>query len=557
MWIAPWAVGLSALVHSGDPCMATAGHHAYTILLDSGGHFFHCREGEETETPPVSEERVVLQLPPVDPSEPYRFRLVNPGNVAPVHPHRLFSRQLDLGQLLEDTLHDLAESNQGLPAAEPPPLAEPSKEAAGKEPTKETTKEKQHIREILTPIPLANSAADALKEVNQRRSALLEVMTPQFSEAVRQILRGLPVVEATAGETDAVCHVKESALPSGPLKAAIDQRCAKGGPGKTLLAAIKPFVESAAAFSSARHGARLALLDLSTKPTTPAEQSAAAKETAAALQKATAAARALIELAPQTAKDVQQYVRDLGFLQLALSIPPSAAEGRRIPLGRFPAASLFSAPAIYQLSVSREPSALFDLAGSEQAEPQQEVTHEVLVDRFEPVAHRYLNIELGLAYSTGLPDHPDLSGRLGDQTLTPVKTQGFVGGILASLEPMEFGYAEYPWSGLLRFPTIMIPFTLNPLSNYFVGGGIGWNDVGSINVGVHLAVTTVPGDGTPYGTTFKTSPILLDHVTQAGPVAGGFFISASLDILGIIHLFFEQEQPKVRDVYSGGEVGAH
>jgi hypothetical protein len=104
---------------------------------------------------------------------------------------------------------------------------------------------------------------------------------------------------------------------------------------------------------------------------------------------------------------------------------------------------------------------------------------------------------------------------------------------------------------------LIVPFTLNPLTNYFIGGGIGWNNVGSINVGAHVAVTTIPNSDTPYGTQFDTSPILLDHLTQTGPLSAGYFVSASLDVLGIIHLFFEQRQPVVEDAFTNVEVAKH
>jgi hypothetical protein len=306
--------------------------------------------------------------------------------------------------------------------------------------------------------------------------------------------------------------------------------------------------------------ARDALIDLANRPTTGAEQDAAAEVAAAALQKAQAAANELVEVAPGLAKTVDAFVRDLGFLRIALSIPPEAVKGHRLQLGRFPAAGLFSKPVIYQLHVSREPSALFDVAGSEPAEgaeAEAEAANEVLVDRFQPVEHRYFDLELAVMYSAGLPDHPELSGRLGAQSLVPVQTAGFSGGVLVGLEPIEFGHAETPFAGILRFPVVIVPFTLDPLTNYFVGLGAGWNDVGSISFGAHIGLTSVPANDVKYGQVFTTSPILLDHVTQNGPFSAGYFVSLSLDVLGIVHLFFAERQPEVRDVYGGATMATH
>ena len=160
-------------------------------------------------------------------------------------------------------------------------------------------------------------------------------------------------------------------------------------------------------------------------------------------------------------------------------------------------------------------------------------------------------------YSAGLPDHPELSGRLGAQSLVPVQTAGFSGGVLVGLEPLEFAHAETPFAGILRFPVVIVPFTLNPLTNYFLGIGAGWNDVGSISFGAHIGLTSIPANGVAYGQVFTTSPILLDHVTQNGPFSTGYFVSLSLDVLGIVHLFFAERQPEVRDVFGGATMAEH
>jgi len=264
-----------------------------------------------------------------------------------------------------------------------------------------------------------------------------------------------------------------------------------------------------------------------------------------------------MEEASKALVETEAFLKSLRFLRVALSIPASHISGQRITLGRFSAGGILSPPVIYQVHLAREPSALFDVQGGEGKQedaappPEQAPMGEVLVDRFQPTERRYFSLELAAVYSAGLPDHPSLVGRLGHQTLTPAVTEGFSGGVLASLEPLQFVRPEEPWAAFLRFPTVIVPFTLDPRTNYFVGAGVGWNDIGSINFGAHLAFTSVPADGTPYGTVFTTSPIELDHVTKTGPLEGGYFISVSLDVLGIARFFFNRQHAVVHDVYTG------
>ncbi|MHB1846991.1 MAG: hypothetical protein ACYCWW_19385, partial [Deltaproteobacteria bacterium] len=116
--ISALAVALSLLptatAPASAPCAVTSGHTAYTILVEPSGNIVHCRDGEETESEPLSHERVVLQLPPVRPDQPYRYRLVDAKGEAAQHHPKLFGRALSMASELADALRDLEGSSESV-----------------------------------------------------------------------------------------------------------------------------------------------------------------------------------------------------------------------------------------------------------------------------------------------------------------------------------------------------------------------------------------------------------------------------------------------------------
>ncbi len=518
---------------AADPCEATAGHHGYTLLLQENGHFAHCRHGQGTDEEPVSHERVVLQLPPEGPDHPFRYRLFDPRHPEAGHKSPLLRRQIEIIEGYENELHDLAnapesvgETLQRLAPGEAPPAGTPA--AA---PRRETA------------AMLAAEAAQA---------KYLGYATPAFVEAAHALRADYGKLKAAAGEIDAVCHSSAGKVRAGAVRESVDKVCA-GGPGDGLLRDLAPFEALLEAYSANRHEARDAVIAFQAAAAGPAAD-AEAREATQKLEAATQNARQLIVSAHAAAGRVADLLRDARLLRAAVSLP-AAEEGERILLGHFSANGLFSAPDIYQVHVLQRPSRFFTLDEPPQTEEQKAAEREILVDRFQPASRNYVDIGLALMYSAGLPDHPTLTGQLGHQTLDREKTAGFNGGVLLSLEPLEFSTLPDPWAQILHFPTIIIPFTLDPTKNYFIGAGVGILDVASIDVGAHLALTTVPAPGHYYGETFNTSPIDINHVTTGGPVAGGWFVSLSIDLVGVVHLIVDQLKPTVRDVGSNAPVG--
>ncbi len=526
----------SAAGAAQNPCERTAGHRGYTILVEESGHFVHCRGGEETESEPLSHERVVLQFPPLRPDQPYRYRLVESGGaVVPSHHPKIFTRQLAIADDLEGALRDLERAPESI--GEALQHLEPAGGAAAEEGA--GARKAAPVRELPT-----------TPKLEAAKAKYLSVATPAFVDALHRLKVDLGHIGEIADQAAFACKMDGSNVAEG-LTDLVAARCAGGGPGVPLEQALSPLASDLERFMRARKEARDALFDASLAPSSESEAEGMSTKAKEALTRATAAAEKLVDDAGPAAQAATKAATDLRFLQAALSIPAHAGEGRRLLLGRFPANGLFAAPDLYQISVAREPSPLFDLGEEEEGQAAPKEKNEVLTDRFQPQPRDWFDIGIALLYSAGLPDHPDLSGREGQQTLVQVPTAGFVGGILASLEPIGLFAPASEWGPILRFPTIIVPFTIDPLSNYFIGGGIGWGEIGAINVGAHLAITRDPASGVYYGETFKTTPIYLDHVTQPGPIEAGYFVSLSLDLVGIAHLIMDERHPTIRDAHTG------
>ena len=523
-----------------DPCEATAGHGGYTILLEASGHFLHCREGRTTEEEPVSHERVVLQLPPEGPEEPYRYRLFDPAHPEAGHRNPLLLRQVGVVEAFAETLHDLANAPETL--GETLEHLAPTGEGGPAEPSPTETGAKSRPPPI---VPPGGRESAELLAATAAQAKYLSYATPAFGDAVHALRRTFRKLERATEQVDDVCVSSAGKVRAGKLREKVLELCA-GGPGGRLLTDLAPFRRALESYVDARAAAREAVLDLDLTPTSPAEQDAAATKASHALVAATGLARKLVADAHEAAGKVEALLREAHLLRASIAIPASP-QGQRLHLGRFSANGIFTAPDVYELHVLRRPSRLLEAEeqGSLQEQPGE---REILVDRFQPAARDYFELGLAVMYSAGLPDHPALAGQINHQQLVQTQTAGFNGGVLASLKPLELTTLADPWAGLLHFPTIIVPFTLDPTRNYFIGAGLGLLDVASIDVGAHIAFTRVPAPGNYYGQTFTTSPIDLDHVSSYGPIAAGYFVSLSLDLVGISHLIVDQLKPAVRDI---------
>ena len=478
-----------------EACRATAGQRAYTLLLQPTGEFLHCRDGELTDTPPVSNERLVLQLPPVDLRDAFHFHLLQPQKAKGAPRQQIlgdsskpFATSKRRSTNLVSSPQSVAGVAEGVDASA---SAGASEDAKGK-----------RVSQARVPAPIAADDGAALRETEVRRQQYLGVATPAFHAALRALGAELPQNGAGGVERiDAVCARKlrihrglsrrdspalwrprprRDAAQVGPIAPGAN-RCPDQGAPRGQGCALRAAAQGNDRRGAAGRGAR----------------------SHHHLREAIAASGHLLEQAPLVAKAANQFIRDVTFLQVALSISPAAIEGLRLQLGRFPAAGLFSSPVVYEVQVAREPSKLLDLAETSQADAKASAADdgaesEVVVDRFQPIAQRFFSLELALMYSTGLPDHPALAGRARSSRRWcefPPRGRG--------------GHPRQPRAAGVPLPrarlgggaplsmVIIIPFTLDPLHQLLHRRGIGWTDVGSITVGAHIALTNIPAPGTP------------------------------------------------------------
>ncbi len=535
------------LAQAADPCQANASKspRTFTILVQPDGRFVRCLGEDSTDEEPLSHQRVVLQLPASDPDSPYRYRLYYPSGAGTAHGHKhMLRHQLAVIQGYAEALHDLATSPESVGEA-----------LSHLQPVEAAQGEAAEAKGRAAPAPAPTAESRDLLQANAMEARYQSLVTPAFVKAFHEIHRSFGKVETAAERVDLVCSISVDRVHEGKLRDAVVKLCAGKGPGEKLLEGLRPFAGEVKAFFAAREPAKEAVLNLALTPSSPQEQDAAAREVVAKLGAAEAAARKVIVDADAAALAVGRFGRDVEFLRAALSFPAST-EPERVHLGRFPANGIFSAPDIYQLRVLKEASPLFDLGEAPSAAPEE---REILTDHFQPVPRDYFSLGVAVVYSAGLPDHPALLGRVGEQQLQMTPTEGFLGGVSASLIPLSFTNLSDPWASLLRLPTVIIPFTERPDQNYFIGGGIGLKWIGSIDAGAHLALTRAPATSAPACTSsvsggngacyqFNTSPIELSHVTAPGPIGAGYFVSLSLDVVGIIHLLIGEAHPTIRDV---------
>jgi len=163
--------------------------------------------------------------------------------------------------------------------------------------------------------------------------------------------------------------------------------------------------------------------------------------------------------------------------------------------------------------------------------------------RYPVFGRHYLDLEAGIGWSAGVPDSVYLTTTRGVQVIQTQPVHALVGLALVELEPLHFLWPERPLAGLLRLPVIGVPFTLDPTSNFFFGAGLGWTGVGSVSAGPYLIRETMLRQGfTAYQTVPSNVPF--DAVTYSG--AGvGYFVSASVDLVGLFHLFVPSHAPTI------------
>jgi hypothetical protein len=378
------------------------------------------------------------------------------------------------------------------------------------------------IADIPVPLDASAGANSPLRSLAAARSRYVADVTARYLEAlhaVRGEARELPVI---ANVVRRWCGAIGSETPSSaPVEADLRARCA--GPELkegALDRDVEGFEAEATLFDRARDRARDTLLAALARP----DDANAVTEAVKALDEARRAASTAVAAAHGLRESSRALARDVAELRIALRSIDAIRPGTPTYL------STYTAAGNAELEIDATP---VDIAAAGPAAVHGDVGKTTA--RFPVVGRHYLDLEAGLGLSGGTPLIPYVENVSSVATIQGKPVDALVGLALVELEPARFLWPDRPLAGLVRFPVLALPFTRDPTQNFFAGGGLGWTGVGSIVVGPYLQYELTLRDGYSIG-----QPLPAGTAIQAATQQGlrvGSFVSASVDVLGLFHLF--------------------
>jgi hypothetical protein len=488
---------------SPSPCDAVREHvHDTVIVFQPPSSFTVCHNGS-VENGVVTDQAVYLQLLPTQSPRMFDFRLHgNPGEFSPAG----LSAWEGLAARIAGKLRDLDHS--GAP-----------------------------ISDISVPLEAPAAATAPLRPLAAARARYLNDVTPRYLEAlhaVRGDARELPIV---AGVVRRWCAALASQA-SGTLTAEAEVRSLCANPELregAVEGALKAFEGAADKERAESAHAREATLAAVAHP----EDSRAVSDGVNALDTARVAAVGVIAAAHALRESSGALARDVSTLHVALR----SLDGLRAGVPTY--LSTYSRSGIAELEVDSTPSEL-EAVGADMTRP----TRNKVTTRFPIYGRHYLDIEAGIAWTGGVPDSPYTTTIQGNVTIQSKPVDELAGLALVELEPLRFLWPERHVSGLLRLPVVGIPFTRDPTSNFFVGAGVGWTGVGSITGGPYIIRETTLRQGFAVNQTLPAG-VPFGAVTVPG-LHTGYFFSASIDLVGLFHLFVPVRAPTI-DALTGKE----
>jgi hypothetical protein len=393
------------------------------------------------------------------------------------------------------------------------------------------------IASLVLPLEPPPTGVAPLRPLAAARARYLAEVTPQYLDALHSVYgeaRELPVI---AGVVRRWCDALGTQAP-GALTAEAELRATCSAPELregAVEQVLKEFEAAVQKGSVERARAREATLAAIEHP----EDAKVVAEGVRALDEARVAATAVVVAAHTLRESSATLSRSVGTLRVALRSVDALRPGVPIYL------STYSTPGNAELEIDAVPSDIA-AAGTDTAHAATAKA----TARYPVFGRHYLDIEAGLGWAAGVPNSLYLTTTRGVQVIQTQPVEALVGLALVELEPMRFAWPERPTSGILRFPVVGIPFTRDPTSNFFVGAGVGWTGVGSLSAGPYLIRETMLRQGF---TAYQTLPsnVPFNAVTYTG-VGVGYFVSASIDLVGLFHLFVPSHAPTI-DALTGKE----
>jgi len=352
------------------------------------------------------------------------------------------------------------------------------------------------------------------------RARYLGVVTRSFAESLLASRRGMHDLKEAVRLLDRWCReLPASAHDSTDFA----ETCRSAAALRDVPTSVEHFDRAVDAFKSARDLAREALV----RAEASSQDAAAASDAARLLDLARGTATTIVSDATELAAVAHTTSHDLRALRNALGTLGALRPG--VP--------------VYLATYGETGNAILRIdtlpVGVDAGDRTDEETNASF--RFPVVGRHYFDVEVGAGVTGGLPQIPSISTSGSAPTIDGKDVDQFLALALVELEPLRFGWVDKPLAGILRLPVIGIPLSRDPTENFFVGAGIGWTGIGSIVGGPYFLreLTLNPGhsvgDALPAGTSLKA-------ITTPG-VNVGFFVSASIDLVGLYHLFFHEHEP--------------
>jgi hypothetical protein len=388
-----------------------------------------------------------------------------------------------------------------------------------------------------------DESSDALAPTEEKQLRYLRRWTAKMHDAIAAIEResyDLPVA-ATTLKTWCAEATHKPIVPAA-LDQAVRDRCAALPTSQASQKTAK-LVETIGAFRSAREEVRA--LWLAPHARAPGKGSAPGDDSAmtGAMARLRDSALLLQKQASELAPLAEGVAETGGLLHEALRASGGALRANTpFYLGEMGRGGF----AVVQIDAT--PLVLFRSAEDWDGTNQEVISRKF---RFSVVARHYVDVEAGIAMAGGTPGVPGANSRGGRTYLASKSVSQFVGLLLLELEPVRFFAPDNPLAGVLRFPVLGVPLSRDPTQNYFAGAGLGWTGVGSITAGPYITRQASFVSGYADGQLLPAGVSLASTTSPAYQV--GYFVSASIDLLGILHLFLPPHEPTY-DALSGRDV---
>ncbi len=352
-------------------------------------------------------------------------------------------------------------------------------------------------------------------QVGAARARYLGVVTPTYSDALgrsRRSIANLPVVARTAHDWCSELHATAGT-------------CTAGEPVDDVTKEVARFQAAASEFDAARDLARAAVIRAAAR----LDDAALASDAAKMLDLARGTADTVVASARRLSKTANDLVTEIAAVRREIS--SIGALHANVPTYL----ATYGDAANATLRIDATPVGVDE---SPRASDDNEVSF-----RFPIIGRHYFDVEVGAGITGGVPQLLSI-GTIGNQTVIQGKdVDAGVALALAELEPFRFGWPDKPLAGVVRFPVIGIPLSRDPTQNFFVGGGLGWTGVGSIVAGPYLLREATLLSNFQVGEVVPTNTTLNTVSTPKTNV--GFFVSASIDLVGLYHLFFAEHLPSI------------